>query len=108
MAHIVPFTIGTLEFRHSMRLKAYRRAEQDVEYLELLRSKLGLTPGQLRAFIDCHVDVAGRTELRHAEDAGTARYGRLSPEAFRRLREAAAAHPTTRPPMKMAMIQPMR
>jgi hypothetical protein len=76
---------------HSMRLKAYRRAEQDVEYLELLRRRLGLTAGQVRALINRHIDLAGEVGLRHAADAGTVRYDRLDPEGFRRLREAAAA-----------------
>ncbi|HUV39875.1 MAG TPA: hypothetical protein VMY39_09695 [Planctomycetota bacterium] len=81
---------GTRPVRHSMRLKAYRRAEQDVEYLELLRRKMKWTDGQLRAFIDHYVDLTGDVVQAYAEDAGTARYGRLSPEAFRRLRESAA------------------
>ena len=76
---------------HSMRLKAYRRAQQDIEYLELLRKRRKLTAGQLRAFIDRYVTLEGQVVQRHAEDAGTPRYGKLSPEAYRRLREAAAA-----------------
>ncbi len=76
---------------HSIRLKAYRRAQQDIEYLELLRKRRKLTAGQLRAFIDRHVTLDGTVDQRFAEDAGTPRYGKLSPEAYRRLREAAAA-----------------
>ena len=76
---------------HSMRLKAYRRAEQDIEYLELLRKRLKLSPAQLRAFIDRYVPLGGTVDQSHPEDAGTPRYGKLSPESFRRLREAAAA-----------------
>ena len=76
--------------RHSMRLKAYRRAQQDIEYLELLRKRLELSRGQLRAFIDHYVSLSGSVVKRYAADAGTARYATLSPEAFRRLREAAA------------------
>jgi len=76
---------------HSMRLKAYRRAQQDIEYLELLRKRRKLTPGQLRAFIDRYVTLEGQVVQRHAEDAGTPRYGKLSPEGYRCLREAAAA-----------------
>lgn len=34
------------KIHHSMRLKSYRRVEQDVEYLELLRKKSKMTPGQ--------------------------------------------------------------
>jgi hypothetical protein len=82
---------GEPAVRHTMRLKAYRRAEQDVEYLELLRRRAGLTGAQLRDFIDHYVDLAGSVARTSAEDAGTAGYGRLDPESFRRLREAAAA-----------------
>ncbi|KPJ55586.1 MAG: hypothetical protein AMS16_04015, partial [Planctomycetes bacterium DG_58] len=82
---------GQRPVRHSMRLKAYRRAQQDVEYLELLRKRLNWSDGQLRAFIDHYLDLSGQVVKAYAADAGTARYGRLSPEGFRRLREAAAA-----------------
>ena len=75
---------------HSIRLKAYRRAQQDIEYLELVRKKLSLSAGELRAFIDHYIDLDGRVDKRFAEDAGTARFGRLVPEGFRRLREAAS------------------
>jgi DNA-binding MarR family transcriptional regulator len=74
-----------------MRLKAYRRAQQDVEYLELLRKRLRLTPGQVRSSIDRYVDLGGTVVKRFSEDAGTARFGKLSPEGFRKLREATAA-----------------
>jgi len=57
---------------HSMRLKAYRRAEQDVEYLELVRSQAGLTPAQVRTLVDHYVNA------------------KATPESLRRLREAAA------------------
>ncbi|HUW57647.1 MAG TPA: hypothetical protein VMZ92_13490 [Planctomycetota bacterium] len=81
---------GRRPIHHSMRLKAYRRAEQDVEYLELLRKRRGWSDGQVRAFIDHYVDLSGEVVKTSAADAGTARYGRLSAEGFRRLREAAA------------------
>jgi len=75
---------------HSMRLDAYRRAEQDIEYLELLRKKLRFTPGQMRAFVGQYVDLTGKVVKQYEADAGTARFGKLSPEAFRQLREATA------------------
>ena len=81
---------GQTVIRHSLRLKAYRRAQQDIEYLTLLRDRLRLTSAQMRQFIDHYVQLDGRTRVRYAEDAGTAQYDRLSPEAFRRLRMAAA------------------
>ena len=82
---------GAKAIHHSMRLKAYRRGEQDVEYLELLRKRLKLTDGQVRAFVDRYVTLGGEVVTAYDGDAGTSRYGDLSPESFRRLREAAAA-----------------
>jgi len=76
--------------RHSMRLAAYLAAEQTVEYLELARKKAGLTPGQMRAFIDHYLNLSGTVRSAYAEDAGTPEYGKVTPEALRQLREAAA------------------
>jgi hypothetical protein len=75
---------------HSMRLKAYRRAEQDVEYLELLRKKLELSPAQMGDFIDHYLDLGGTVTTRRSGDAGTPHYRPISPLAFHQLREAAA------------------
>jgi hypothetical protein len=75
--------------RHSMRLKAYRAAQQTVEVLSLLRTQRGLTPGRMRAFIDQYLDLSGTVRQAYAEDAGTPQFDRASPEAFRRLRAAA-------------------
>ena len=77
--------------RHSMRLAAYRRAEQDVEYLELLcHGKDGLTESQLRAFIDHYLNLSGTVRTAYAEDAGTPEYSKATPESLRQLREGAA------------------
>jgi hypothetical protein len=69
---------GETAIRETLRLKVFRRAQQDVEYLALLREKLGLSPASMRAFLDRYVDV------RAPIDEGSA-------EAYRSLREAAAA-----------------
>jgi len=66
---------GEPAIRPTLRLKAYRRAQQDIEYLELLREGHRLTAGQMRGFID-HYLPPGKP---------------WSPEDYRRLREAAAA-----------------
>nr|MBA3709350.1 hypothetical protein [Planctomycetota bacterium] len=75
---------------HTLRLDAYCRAEQDVEYLCLLRDRLGLTPGQLARFIDHYLDLEVTHQKKSADDAGTERFSNASPESFRRLRAAAA------------------
>ena len=82
---------GEPVIRHSMRLAAYRRAEQDVEYLELLRAKRGLGEAALGRFIDHYLNLEGTVATAYAEDAGTPEYGQVTPESLRQLREAAAA-----------------
>jgi len=81
---------GRPVIRHSMRLAAYLAAEQTVEYLELARKKHNLTPGQVQAFIDQYLNLSGTVRSAYAEDAGTPEYGKVTPEALRQLREAAA------------------
>jgi hypothetical protein len=81
---------GRPVIRHSIRLAAYLAAEQTVEYLELARKKHNLTPGQMQAFIDHYLNLSGTVRSAYAEDAGTPEYGKVTPEAFRQLREAAA------------------
>ena len=82
---------GDIQIHHSMRLKSYRRAEQDIEYLELLRKKLKLTDGQLHSFMNSFLKLSGEVVKKSSEDAGTVRYEPSGgPEAFRQLREAAA------------------
>jgi len=76
--------------RHSIRLAAYLAAEQTVEYLELARKKHNLAPGQMRAFIDHYLNLSGAVRTAYAEDAGTPEYGKVTPDALRQLREAAA------------------
>jgi hypothetical protein len=76
--------------RHSLRLNAYCRAEQDIEYLCLMRDRLGMTPGQVARVIDHYLDLSGTHERRSEDDAGSSRYRSIPPEGFRRLREAAA------------------
>jgi len=76
--------------RHSMRLKAYRSVQQTVEYLDLLRRTRRLTPGRIRALIDHYVDLGGTIRQTDPEDAGTPHYEAVTPDALRRLREAAA------------------
>jgi len=82
---------GKPVIRHSMRLAAYRRAEQDIEYLELLcHGKDGLTDSQLRAFIGHYLNLSGAVRTAYAEDAGTPEYSKVTPESLRQLREGAA------------------
>jgi hypothetical protein len=79
-----------LQIRHSRRLRGYRRAEQDIEYLELLRRKREWSREQLEAFIDHYLTFKGEFKSRYSEDAGAIEYAGLRSEDFTKLREAAA------------------
>ena len=74
----------------SLRLKAYRRAEQDIEYLLLLQKKMNWINGELCKFIEHYLPISGKTVKKFTEDASTRKYSGLSPENFRKIREAAA------------------
>ncbi len=76
--------------RHSVRLKAYRRAQQDIEYLELVKRLYGLSLADMQDFMDRHLALDGRIDKRSERDAGTTRHEGLDPAAFSELREAAA------------------
>jgi hypothetical protein len=81
---------GKPVIRHSMRLAAYRRAEQDIEYLELLRRRPGETDHSINLLISHYVNLDGAVRTAYAEDAGTPEYSNVTPEGLRRLREYAA------------------
>ncbi|MCX5682666.1 MAG: hypothetical protein NT049_03155, partial [Planctomycetota bacterium] len=81
---------GKPVIRHSMRLAAYRRAEQDIEYLELMRRKPGETDSDMDHRISHYVNFSGAVRTAYAEDAGTPEYSKVTPESLRQLREAAA------------------
>lgn len=84
------FVFSNGDIYQSLRLKAYRRAEQDIEYLLLLKKKKNWTDSELRKFIEHYLPLKGETLKKFTEDAGTRQYQDLSPENYRKLREAAA------------------
>lgn len=84
------FVFSGGDIYQSLRLKAYRRAQQDIEYLLLLQKKMNWTDSELRRFIEHYLPVKGKTIKKFAEDAGTRMYDGISPENFRQLREATA------------------
>lgn len=80
---------GATAIRHSARLKAYREAEQLIEYLTLLREKQGWTESQTKAFIDHYVPLAGAVRKQDDADAGTSEYERETLVKTDALRQAA-------------------
>jgi hypothetical protein len=75
----------------SLRLKAFRRSQQDVEYLALLAAKMGWDRAQLAAALAPLLDLTARTQQSSADDAGRTVFDRLTSEQFARLRASAAA-----------------
>ena len=81
---------GKIVIRHSMRLKAYRDAQQLIEYLNLLRQHRGWSQDQMRRFVSHYVNLKAEVRKTDDEDAGTTAYGRLTASGVETLRMAAA------------------
>ena len=77
----------------SIRLKAYRRGQQDVEYLELLRRRSDMPPWMLGNWLRDVMDwtsVREGTAVQGGEDAGRVKYRELKSEDFAHLRSFVA------------------
>lgn len=73
----------------SVRLKAFRRGQQDVEYVTLLAKMSQKPRGAVAKEVREHLRLSGQrgsSGLPAVEDAGTVRYGRMSPGDFWALR----------------------
>ena len=81
---------GETVIRHSMRLKAYRDAQQLIEYLNLLKQRRRWSPDQMRSFVNHYVDLESQVNKTNVEDAGTTAYGRLSALGLETLKLATA------------------
>ena len=75
----------------SVRLKALRRGQQDVEYLALLARKRGYDRRQLGAMLKGLLELKGQTQERFLDEAGETIFHNLSSEQFARVRAAVAA-----------------
>ncbi|TWU10096.1 hypothetical protein Poly21_50650 [Allorhodopirellula heiligendammensis] len=81
---------GIPEIRHSMRLKAFRDAQQLIEYLNLLQARKGWTRTQRSAFVQQFVGLAATVVQTHEADAGTSQYPGVKATEWDRLRQATA------------------
>ncbi|NLH17537.1 MAG: hypothetical protein GX455_13260 [Phycisphaerae bacterium] len=79
---------GSIAVQHSLRLKAYLRAQQDIEYLNLALAKPGISRPQINRLFDQCLRLDARVNKSFAEDAGTATFDNLTPDSLRRLRES--------------------
>jgi hypothetical protein len=80
---------GSVEIRHSMRLKAYREAEQLIELLQLVQSRRKWSDEQLLSVIDGWVQLQGQSRQVNEADAGHTEYGNASLLQLQQLRAAA-------------------
>lgn len=80
---------GRTVVRHSARLKAYREAQQLIEYLSLLQDRRGWSRDQMRRFVAQFVALDGNVHQLDEADAGTTAYNRLSPVGFESLKQTA-------------------
>jgi hypothetical protein len=78
--------VGSSEPVPSIRLKAYRRGQQDVEYLTILQQMSGLSRSAFAERIRSELKLQGTFKQQSAEDAGTVSYEGLDPAALWSLR----------------------
>ncbi|MBL8233072.1 MAG: hypothetical protein JNL98_31530 [Bryobacterales bacterium] len=69
-----------------MRLKAYRRGQQDIEYLVLLAARKGWDREAVTRAVAGAVDLSSEVTERHEEDAGEIRFTKLQDADFEQLR----------------------
>lgn len=81
---------GETVIRHSMRLQAFRTAEQLIEYLNLLQTRKGWTRTRMSEFVERYVGLNVTVDKTHEADAGTSRYPAVSAAGLDRLRSATA------------------
>ncbi len=60
--------------RHSLRLKAYREAQQLIEYLNLLKERSGWSQNQMQRFVFQYTDLTAQVKKTDEADAGTNAY----------------------------------
>lgn len=81
---------GDAVVRHSIRLKAYRDAQQLIEYLNLVKAKQKWSHDEMNRFVSHYVNLKAEVNKTNEDDAGTSAYAKLSPAGLERLRLAAA------------------
>ena len=75
----------------SLRLKAYRRGQQDVEYLTALCNATGRPRWDVAQALRKRLSLEARSTFRYAEDAGTQDYPDFSSEEWERMRREIGA-----------------
>ncbi|MBI4875742.1 MAG: hypothetical protein HY822_13995 [Acidobacteria bacterium] len=81
---------GRKEPFESLRLKAFRRGQQDIEYLVLLAAKAGWDREAVSRAVASPLDLAAEDKLKYEEDAGAVRFLNVKDADFDTLRLRAA------------------
>ena len=79
------------KFVASIRLKAYRRGQQDVEYLTALCNATGRPRWDVAQALRKRLTLEARSSFRYAEDAGTQDYPNFSSDEWERMRREIGA-----------------
>jgi hypothetical protein len=82
---------GQTEPFASLRLKAYRRGQQDMEYVNLLAKSKGWSRDILTGALREALDLSAEVEEKFEEDAGTMRFRKIRDRDLERLRRRVAA-----------------
>ena len=91
----------------SVRLKAFRRGQQDTEYLTLLM-RSGKQPFcAVAAALRARIDLTGQVHKTFEMDAGTLRFAKASPTALWRLRTAVGRMVSAKAPPYRRCIRPL-
>ena len=84
----------------SIRLKAYRRGQQDVEYLTALCNATGRPRWDVAQALRKRLTLEARSTFRYAEDAGTQDYPDFSSDEWERMRREIGAFLSETAPSK--------
>ena len=79
----------------SLRMKAFRDGQQDVECLILLARQLGATRKEMAGLLRSVCQLQGEFVVEHPEAADTISYGRMSPDDLVRLRRGGGIQPAS-------------
>ncbi len=89
----------------SVRLKAFRRGQQDVEYMTLLGDAFGQPQFAVAGGLSRWIDLRGRVIKTSESDAGTIRFDKADPAALWAVRAAAGKMLSDRkPPYKRVVL----
>ncbi len=91
----------------SIRLKAFRRGQQDVEYLTLLGDAYGQPHFAVAAGAQQIVELGGKVLKRSAEDAGEIRFDRSDPVGLWTLRQRVAQMVSAKAPAYKRVVREM-